>query len=53
MKGSAAVAFSLVPYAAASQLVWPSRYDEAEDYMNMLSGYGKRGFSDGKYPVLE
>ncbi|KAM0441993.1 hypothetical protein ACHAQK_004931 [Fusarium lateritium] len=47
MKGSAAVAFSLVPYAAAaSQLVWPSRWDEAEDYMNMLGGYGKRGFAD-------
>ncbi|KAH7241982.1 heme peroxidase [Fusarium tricinctum] len=48
MKGSAAVAISLVSYAAAaaSPLVWPSRWDEVEDYMNMLSGYGKVGFSD-------
>jgi hypothetical protein len=55
MKGSAAVAISLVSYAAAaaSPLVWPSRWDEVEDYMNMLSGYGKVGFSDGKYPILE
>lgn len=55
MKGSAAVTLSLVSYAAAaaSPLVWPSRWDEAEDYMNMLGGYGKVGFSDGKYPILE
>ncbi|KAH6952781.1 hypothetical protein HG530_000612 [Fusarium avenaceum] len=48
MKGSAAVALSLVSYAAAaaSPLVWPSRWDEVEDYMNMLGGYGKVGFSD-------
>ncbi|KAM0352983.1 hypothetical protein ACHAPU_001867 [Fusarium lateritium] len=46
MKGSAAAALALVPYAAASQLVWPSRYDELEDYMTMLGGYGKRGFAD-------
>lgn len=54
MKGSAAVALSLVSYAAAaaSPLVWPSRWDEVEDYMNMLGGYGKVGFSDGEYLIL-
>ncbi|KAF4120106.1 Peroxidase [Geosmithia morbida] len=36
----------LAPLAAASQLVWPSKWDELEDLYTMMSGYGKRGFAD-------
>ncbi|KAF4339752.1 peroxidase [Fusarium beomiforme] len=46
MKGSATLAFALVQFGAASQLVWPSKWDELEDLLYMQNGIGSRGFSD-------
>ncbi|KAF9768916.1 hypothetical protein IL306_013726 [Fusarium sp. DS 682] len=46
MKGSATLAFALVQLSAASQLVWPSKWDELEDLLYMQGGLNKRGFSD-------
>lgn len=48
MKGSATLAFALVQFSAASQLVWPSKWDEVEDLLYMQGGFNKRGFADGK-----
>ncbi|KAI3577953.1 heme peroxidase [Fusarium oxysporum f. sp. albedinis] len=46
MKGSATLAFALVQFSAASQLVWPSKWDEVEDLLYMQGGFNKRGFAD-------
>jgi hypothetical protein len=48
MKGPATVAFALVPFTAAKQLVWPSQYDYLEDLQYNQGGYNKFGFADGK-----
>ncbi|KAK2606772.1 hypothetical protein N8I77_005501 [Diaporthe amygdali] len=32
---------------AASEYVWPSPYDEIEDYLSLQGGYLRRGFIDG------
>lgn len=34
---------------AASEYVWPSPYDEIEDYLSLQSGYLRRGFIDGEF----
>ncbi|OHE91854.1 WSC domain-containing protein [Colletotrichum orchidophilum] len=31
----------------ATEYVWPSQYDEIEDYLSLQSGYFRRGFIDG------
>ncbi|KAM0541426.1 hypothetical protein ACHAPJ_013244 [Fusarium lateritium] len=46
MRGPATATLALLPFAAASQLVWPSKWDELEDLYTMMGGYGKRGFAD-------
>ncbi|KAK2671207.1 hem peroxidase [Fusarium oxysporum f. sp. vasinfectum] len=46
MKGSATLAFALIHFSAASQLVWPSKWDEVEDLLYMQGGFNKRGFAD-------
>lgn len=33
---------------AASEYVWPSPYDEIEDYLSLQAGYLRRGFIDGQ-----
>ncbi|KAK0388559.1 hypothetical protein NLU13_4802 [Sarocladium strictum] len=45
LTAAASVALA-APLVAASQLVWPSKWDELEDLMTMQSGYDTRGFSD-------
>lgn len=52
MKGSTTLAFALVQFSAASQLVWPSKWDEVEDLLYVQGGYNKRGFADGKKPAI-
>jgi len=44
---AATAAACAAPLIAASQLVWPAKWDELEDLMTMQSGYESRGFSDG------
>ncbi|KAM5354777.1 hypothetical protein ACJ41O_001423 [Fusarium nematophilum] len=48
MRCLTAAGLVLAPLATASQLVWPSKWDEIEDLYTMLSGFNRRGFSDGK-----
>lgn len=52
MKGSTTLAFTLVQLSAASQLVWPSKWDEVEDLLYMQGGFNKRGLADGKEPAI-
>lgn len=38
-------------FLAASEYVWPSPYDEIEDYLSLQGGYLRRGFIDGEAPL--
>ncbi|KAL6409971.1 L-ascorbate peroxidase 5, peroxisomal [Ilyonectria robusta] len=40
------VVFAFAPFVAASQLVWPSKWDEVEDLYTMIGGFRRRGFAD-------
>ncbi|KAM0376741.1 hypothetical protein ACHAPY_007291 [Fusarium culmorum] len=46
MKGPSTVAIALVPFTAAKQLVWPSKFDYLEDLQYNQGGYNKFGFAD-------
>ncbi|RGP73597.1 hypothetical protein FSPOR_1973 [Fusarium sporotrichioides] len=46
MKGPTTVAIALVPFTAAKQLVWPSKFDYLEDLQYNQGGYNKFGFAD-------
>ncbi|KAF5722037.1 peroxidase [Fusarium mundagurra] len=50
MKGSTTLAFALVQFSTASQLVWPSKWDELENLYYMQHGINKRGFADAVTP---
>ncbi|KAF5025728.1 hypothetical protein F66182_2195 [Fusarium sp. NRRL 66182] len=52
MKFSSAT-LALVPLTSATQLVWPSKWDEMEDLYTMQYGYKKRGFTDGQHNSAE
>ncbi|KAF4499815.1 peroxidase [Fusarium agapanthi] len=42
MKGSTTLAFALVQFSAASQPVWPSKWDEVEDLLYLQGEFNKR-----------
>ncbi|KAI9148713.1 WSC domain-containing protein [Paramyrothecium foliicola] len=50
MKNFAATAAIVLAPLTASQLVWPSEWDELEEIYTMQSGYNRRGFIDAVNP---
>ncbi|KAH6898051.1 heme peroxidase [Thelonectria olida] len=49
MKNAILIALAVIPFVSAD-LVWPSKWDELEDFYSMLSGYNRRGFADAVNP---